>query len=213
MAMAFGNVPVDAQSPIDAVSREFTIFVNDAVDPMQTDIVSREFTIYVGNQPLRIQTDAVTQEFTLFVDSAGQGPPDANSREFTLYVGNQPLRDLTDSVTHEFTVQVEPDGGFFRTDSITQEFTIYVGNQPLRDQTDCWSREFTVTTFPPSRADLSCDNSANGIDVHFFVFALLDPAGFIAAFPLCDINRADMDLNGVVNLADVEPFVIFLVGF
>ncbi len=158
-------------------------------------------------------TDAISREFTVYVDSAGPGSGgDAISREFTVYVGNQPLRTQTDAVSREFTVDVDPGGGFFRVDAVSREFTIYVGNQPLRVQTDCWSREFTVTTYPPGRADPSCDNSADGIDIQFFIFALLDPAGYMAAYPFCDINRADMDLNGVVDLADVEPFVALLLG-
>lgn len=211
-AMAFTNASVRAQTPTDAISREFTAYVDNTTNPTQTDATSREFTIYVGNQPLRTQTDAVTREFTVYVDSAGPGPSDAITREFTVYVGNQPLRTQTDAVSREFTVDVDANVDFWRVDAVSREFTIYVGNQPLRVQTDCWSREFTVTTYPPGRADLSCDNAANGLDIPFFIFALLDPAGFVAAYPFCDINRADMDLNGVVDLADVEPFVSLLLG-
>lgn len=209
---ACASAPARAQAPTDAISREFTVYVDMAVYPPKTDAVSREFTAYVGTQPLRTQTDAVTREFTVYVDSAGPGPSDAITREFTVYVGNQPLRMQTDAVSREFTVDVDDTGGFYKVDAISREFTIYVGNQPLRVQTDCWSREFTVTTYPPGRADLSCDNSADGLDIQFFVFALLDPAGFVAAYPFCDINRADMDLNGVVDYADVEPFVALLLG-
>lgn len=207
---ACASVPARAQAPTDAISRELTVYVDMAVYPPSIDAMSRELTVYVGMQPLRTQTDAITREFTVYVDSAGPGPADAVSREFSVYVGNQPLRSRIDAITREFTVDVDADGQFWRTDSVSREFTVYIGNQPLRDQTDCWSREFTVTTYPPGRGDLSCDNSLDGIDIQFFILALLDPAGFEAAYPFCEILRADMDLNGVVDLADVEPFVRLL---
>lgn len=201
------------QLATDAISREFTVYVDQASYPPQTDAMSRELTVYVGNQPLREQTDAVTREFTVYIDAAtASGITDAVTREFSVYVGNQPLRNQTDAVSREFTVDVDVDGDFYKIDAISREFTIYVGNQPLREQTDCWSREFTVTTYPPGRGDLNCDFYADGRDIPFLIFALMDPAGYQAALPFCEIVRGDMNFDGNVDQADIEPFAEYLTG-
>jgi hypothetical protein len=42
------------------------------------------------------------------------------------------------------------------------------------------------------------------------VQALLDPAGYAAAYPACNILHADMQPNGFVDGADVQEFVNLL---
>ena len=204
----------DAQVQTDAISREFTVWVDNLdSNPPITDSVSREFTVYVGTQPLRPQTDAVSREFTAWVGDFSNDPPnaDAISREFTVYIGTQPLRPQTDAVSREFTAYVDPLGtGVF--DAVSREFTVYTGLQPLREQTDCWSREFTVTNYPEGWADVNCDLFVNGLDIHAFVLALLDPANYAALYPTCDPLNADLDLSGEVSLLDIPILINMLLS-
>lgn len=56
-------------------------------------------------------------------------------------------------------------------------------------------------------ADVNCDNAINGLDVGAFSKALIDPAGFQSAHPYCNYLNADADRNGVVDSADILPFI------
>lgn len=58
--------------------------------------------------------------------------------------------------------------------------------------------------------DLNCDDVVDLLDVAPFVQALVDPAGYAAAYPNCDILRGDTSGDGVVNGNDIEPFVDLL---
>ncbi len=64
----------------------------------------------------------------------------------------------------------------------------------------------------PLPADLNCDGVVNVFDIDPFVLALVDPAGYAAAFPDCDILAADCNHDGVVNGFDIDPFVELLAG-
>src|SRR5438270_366375 len=59
----------------------------------------------------------------------------------------------------------------------------------------------------PTMGDMNCDGTLNGADAVGLVLALVDPAGYAAAYPTCDINRADCDLNGTIDGQDVQAFV------
>ncbi len=48
-------------------------------------------------------------------------------------------------------------------------------------------------------------------DVSSFVQALLDPAGYAAAFPDCDMLNGDMQPDGSVDGGDVQGFVDLLI--
>jgi hypothetical protein len=200
-------LPARAQVADDAISREFTVFNDTEPPPVYGDAISREFTVYVGNQPLRPQVDAVTREFTVFNDPvAGTPANDAISREFTVYVGNQPLRPQIDSLSREFTAfneEAVPAPG----DAISREFTVYFGGQPIREQVDCITREFTVNVFGPGPGDLNCDGVVTMADIGPFVLALLDPAGYLATFPSCDIFFADLNQDGAIDGDDTQGFV------
>lgn len=58
--------------------------------------------------------------------------------------------------------------------------------------------------------DMNCDGSVGGDDIQAFLLALTDPNGYVAAYPDCSINHADLDLNQTVNINDVAAFVNFL---
>jgi len=59
--------------------------------------------------------------------------------------------------------------------------------------------------------DLNCDGHVNVFDIDPFVQALVDPAGYAAAYPHCDYMLADVNHDGAVNVFDIDPFVACLV--
>ncbi len=65
---------------------------------------------------------------------------------------------------------------------------------------------------PFVRGDLDCDGSVGFGDINPFVLALMDPAGYEAAFPTCSILHADCNANGLVEFGDINPFIAILTG-
>jgi hypothetical protein len=57
---------------------------------------------------------------------------------------------------------------------------------------------------------MNCDGVLDLDDVPAMVLALLDPAGYAAAYPACDILNGDMQSDGNVNGGDVQGFVNLL---
>lgn len=94
--------------------------------------------------------------------------------------------------------------------------TLWVGSFVLRDD--------GVTGYTPSApfmlsftnvlptGDMNCDGVLDGLDIAAFVQAVLDPAGYFAAFPICDINLGDMNADGFVDVGDVSFFAAALLG-
>jgi WD40 repeat protein len=64
----------------------------------------------------------------------------------------------------------------------------------------------------PTTGNLNCDNAVDVDDIEPFVLAMLDPAGYQAAHPGCDILRADVNGDGRVDGGDVKPFKALLLG-
>jgi len=60
--------------------------------------------------------------------------------------------------------------------------------------------------------DLNCDYAVDSRDVNPFVLALVNPAGYLAAYPSCDRLLADGNQDGQVDLADVNPFLVHLLA-
>lgn len=60
--------------------------------------------------------------------------------------------------------------------------------------------------------DLNCDGAVDAFDIDPFVLALIDPAGYAAAYPNCDMMLADINGDGVVDAFDIDPFVELLTG-
>ena len=66
----------------------------------------------------------------------------------------------------------------------------------------------SITVLLPG--DLNCDGVVNFGDIDPFVLALTDAAGYVAAFPDCDMSLADINGDGAVNFGDIDPFVELL---
>lgn len=60
--------------------------------------------------------------------------------------------------------------------------------------------------------DMNCDTLVDNSDIDAFVLALLDPAGYHAAFPACDILNADTNGDGVADNSDIDSFVTCLLN-
>ena len=58
--------------------------------------------------------------------------------------------------------------------------------------------------------DANCDGLLNGADIDPFFFALVDPAGWEAQFPDCNILDLDINGDGLFNNFDIDPFFIAL---
>lgn len=65
----------------------------------------------------------------------------------------------------------------------------------------------TLQIVAPVRGDLNCDCLLESSDVSALVMALIDPAGYAAAFSGCDIRHGDLNEDGMINGADVAPFL------
>ncbi|QOJ15439.1 MAG: agmatine deiminase family protein [Planctomycetia bacterium] len=62
----------------------------------------------------------------------------------------------------------------------------------------------SVVTQP---GDMNCDGFTNNFDIDAFVLALLDPAGYAAAYPGCNPAAGDLNGDGLLNNFDIDPFV------
>lgn len=67
-------------------------------------------------------------------------------------------------------------------------------------------------SIPSNPGDMNCDCTADAADLPAFVLALVDPAGYAAAYPLCDINLANLNGDGQVDGRDAQAFADALIG-
>ncbi len=58
--------------------------------------------------------------------------------------------------------------------------------------------------------DANCDGLVDNGDIDGFVLALIDPAAYAAAYPLCDVELADIDGDGAIDNGDIGAFVALL---
>jgi hypothetical protein len=60
--------------------------------------------------------------------------------------------------------------------------------------------------------DTNCDGELDVADIAAFALAVVDPAGYAAAYPACNPDRADMNGDGLVDGLDIQTFVNALLG-
>jgi len=65
---------------------------------------------------------------------------------------------------------------------------------------------------PVTPGDVNCDGAIDGRDIAAFVTATVDPAGYDAAFPSCNILNADTDSSGTADTADIASFAALLLS-
>ncbi len=72
--------------------------------------------------------------------------------------------------------------------------------------------ETQMTFTIKQQGDMNCDGKVNGLDIQAFVQALLNPAGYSAAYPGCDINNGDMNHDAAVSTTDAPLFAHAVLG-
>lgn len=88
------------------------------------------------------------------------------------------------------------------------------GHGPLGATTEAAARAFLMhrlTLIPSVPGDLNCDGILSAADLEPMVLALMNPAGHTAAFPSCDIGRADCNSDQRLDGGDIRAFVEMLV--
>ncbi|MGE0479568.1 MAG: hypothetical protein AB7Q17_03750 [Phycisphaerae bacterium] len=61
--------------------------------------------------------------------------------------------------------------------------------------------------------DVNCDGgSVDNFDIDAFILAITNADEYEATFPWCDINHADINLDGRVDNFDIDSFVALLIG-
>jgi hypothetical protein len=65
---------------------------------------------------------------------------------------------------------------------------------------------------PVSPGDMNCDGAVDVADISSFALALVDPAGYTAAYPSCDVSLADMNADTLRDGRDVQAFVAALLA-
>ncbi|NLF29330.1 MAG: hypothetical protein GX591_00415 [Planctomycetes bacterium] len=78
------------------------------------------------------------------------------------------------------------------------------------DDIEVWGLVPSGPLFLPG--DLNCDGAIDTADIDPFVQALVDPAGYAAAYPACDAALADTNGDDQVDTADIDAFVALIVG-
>lgn len=79
-------------------------------------------------------------------------------------------------------------------------------SEPTITVPDKWPR-LIITYITPATLDLNCDSFLDSADCSALALALVNPAGFAAAYPGCDVNKCDVDGNGIRNGHDVQKYV------
>lgn len=65
---------------------------------------------------------------------------------------------------------------------------------------------------PGCAGDVDCDDDRDDADLSAIVMALLDSTAYSAAYPACDISRADLNADSAVNGLDIADFIAELLS-
>ncbi|MFO0973968.1 MAG: M14 family zinc carboxypeptidase [Phycisphaerae bacterium] len=91
-----------------------------------------------------------------------------------------------------------------------------VADQPNGSTTEAAIDDVTVTTFscvnPVVTGDMNCDGLFNANDVAPFVQALVDEAGYAAAYPGCARSNGDLNASTTIDGDDAQQFVALLLA-
>jgi len=70
----------------------------------------------------------------------------------------------------------------------------------------------TLPAAPACAGDLDCDNDRDADDIPHFVQAVIDPAGYAADHPGCDVNRANLNADADIDGRDIAAFTALLIA-
>jgi uncharacterized membrane protein len=137
----------------------------------------------------------------------GDSQSDRDFRQAFIWTREHGMRFLLDVLDREYGVDatgwilgpaydISDDGRMITGDSSTPDrnpeaFLAYLGTIRL--------------------GDVNCDESIDFDDIDAFVLVLADPDDYRRAFPDCDAELADIDRDGFVDAADIDPFVCCLI--
>ncbi len=101
------------------------------------------------------------------------------------------------------------NGDLFEYNPTTDTATLYFSESNFTDANghNIDAVHVFETPMGDNLGDMNCSGAVDLNDVAPFVQALLDPAGYNAAFPDCDITRADTDESGGNDGADIAGFI------
>jgi RHS repeat-associated protein len=128
------------------------------------------------------------------------------------------LRDQVydlDGVGNRTQVTGGSDPGLYTMDPTLPEPADFQVNQytVMPSQERGYDRNGNLVAFGlPSSGDLNCDGALDESDIAPFVLALVDPLGYQAVYPFCDIRYADCNGDDSVNGLDVDALVRLLLG-
>lgn len=100
------------------------------------------------------------------------------------------------------------NGDLFEYDPLTDTATLFFSEDSFLDSNGHnVDAVYVPEDVGDDLGDMDCSGAVDINDVAPFVQALLDPAGYMAAFPGCDINRADTNSDNDRNSADLSGFL------
>ena len=85
-----------------------------------------------------------------------------------------------------------------------------IQNGPIVGTTGIAPRSIATWT-PPISGDMDCDGDLDLADISAFTLAMLDSPAWTSTYPYCNINRGDMNGDGLINGADIQLFVDALI--
>ncbi len=106
--------------------------------------------------------------------------------------------------------------GIARAGALPGEDDIYFGwgDDPVSSiDTHIWTalpEAIVCAPIPPYAGDVNCDGTVDFFDIDAFILAYYDAAGYEAAYPDCDIQRADCNYDGVIDYLDILEFITFI---
>ena len=120
--------------------------------------------------------------------------------------GNYVMSTFSDEM---ISGQLFHNGDLFEYNPTTDSATLYFSESNFTDTNghNIDAVHVFETPMGDNLGDMDCSGAVDLNDVAPFVQALLDPAGYNAAFPSCDITRADTDENGNNDGADIAGLV------
>ena len=88
--------------------------------------------------------------------------------------------------------------------------TIVIGDMLDHEQAPFGGAAFVFEKSP--RGNMNCDLFLDALDIEPFILAIFDPDEYANRYPDCDINRADVNLDGAISGLGIEPFLELLSG-
>jgi Tol biopolymer transport system component len=209
--VAFRSAATNLVTPAPATS-EFRIYIHDRLNS-ETRLVSVGLDGQPALQPAFFPRVSGDGRLVVFVSHANNlvtldtnMVPDVFVRDLQLgtTVRASVGSDGSQALAATYPAAISGDGRFVAFENLSYDLT-GVGSLP-----GYFVFDLAGSFFLPG--DANCDGDISVGDIAAFVLALIDPAGYAAQFPECDIQLADANCDGAISVGDIGPFVDLLVG-